>query len=160
MVRMMKQFMDTLRERLLEDQGRSHKTHYTIDPIFMVQKQVRVYGLDMSFTDDWVWLYTDDHEEVTDEEKLKELWSSYDRHNTPKWAFLTGYYDEWVNIQPFFTTEAAEDYIRTQSHRHSEPLRVFVESAYRNPEWTELRKYIMIHYKGHRYDHLNEEENV
>jgi hypothetical protein len=44
----------------------------------------------------------------------------------------------YVNIQPFFTEKAAQEYINANRHNLVEP-RIYVESGYRNYEWQAVR---------------------
>lgn len=44
--------------------------------------------------------------------------------------------------QAFFIRENAENYIRNNSHNLREPF-CYVESAYRNPEWQQIRKMLV-----------------
>lgn len=111
----------------------------TADPIFMVQEQVRVYGIDTDFDPTIAWLYEDDSVEVSEEEAgaLEVLYRK--SGSEPNGYRRVGYHQDWHNRQPFFTRAAAERYIRSNGHNHSGPLRIYVESAYRNPEWRSVR---------------------
>ncbi len=44
--------------------------------------------------------------------------------------------------QAFFIRKNAEDFIESQSHRLNNP-RIYVESAYRNPEWQQIRELLI-----------------
>lgn len=48
-------------------------------------------------------------------------------------------------MQPFFTRAGAEHYLEINGHnlRGPEPLRIFVESAYRNAEWQAIRALLL-----------------
>ena len=43
----------------------------------------------------------------------------------------------------FFTEAAANDYIHRNQKRHSEKLYVYVDSGHRNPEWQEIRNFLL-----------------
>src|SRR5574343_373070 len=43
----------------------------------------------------------------------------------------------------FFTHQAAEDWIKIHQKRHDESLYVFVESGWRNPEWQQVRNFLL-----------------
>lgn len=130
----------------------------TADPVFMVQQRRRVYGFDPVFDDGGhtVWLNDEGHEVPQDE--LETMWkedSDIDltTGSTPNTTTLgnwldaragdfnlteTAYQDFWDNVQPFFTKIGADQYIQANAHRMTDP-RVYVESAYRNPEWLAIR---------------------
>jgi hypothetical protein len=108
----------------------------TADPIFMVQQKKRVYGLQDDYGTDTVWLekggegaeLTSDEAQVVDDEggETEEV----------------GVLDLWENVQPFFTQKGAEEYLRINGHNLREP-RIYVESAFRNAEWQQLRAHLM-----------------
>ena len=122
----------------------SQDNRITAEPIFMVQERVRTTGFDTSYTDNIVWLWqTNDYEEITEQsdpkrfDELEDPWQ--DRGEAPEGYVRTGYVDRWLNLQPFFTEKAADAYIAKNHHRHG-PLRVYVDSAYRNEEWMLIRR--------------------
>lgn len=130
-------FSDIGRELLTQDNA------CTSDPIFMVQRHCRQYGFDPSYSDNVVWLYSDESIEV-DAEQAKALEDQYDlTGHEPDNRTRTSYQDSWENVQPFFTRAAAEGYIARNAHRLRGRLciepRIYVESGYRNEEWIALR---------------------
>lgn len=50
--------------------------------------------------------------------------------------------DHWMNVTPFFTSDAAEAFMALQGHNYFE-LRVYVASGYDNPEWRIVRDWLM-----------------
>lgn len=118
-------------------------------PIYTVQKQVRVTGFDTGYSDNVVWIDSD-HEIVRHEadrypdddgpshEDLECMHCAGDE--TPEGYTRTGYHDNWEMIEVFMTHSAANTFIQANRHRYSGKLRVYVESAHRNPELRELRR--------------------
>lgn len=113
----------------------------TADPIFLVQRCRRVYGIDTDYTDATTWIDDEAIEFAPDP-------SDPDRPTEPddEWLedhgyTLVGYHDQWENVQPFFTRRGAERYLYRNGHnlRGPEPPRVYVDSAYRNREWQAVR---------------------
>jgi len=141
----MREFLKQLQDELLADL--KDNDHFTAEPIFFVEKRVRIYGLDPLWVDDYVWLDTEEGEEITDPEEIA-LYEKTDRHlgELPDCIVKTGYVDMWVPVQPFFTRSAAQFYVDTKSHKHKEELRIYVDSAKgRNPQWQKIRDYFMNH---------------
>jgi len=106
----------------------------TSHPMFLVQEQVRDYGYDPRWGQSTCYLDEDGdeidvsaHENPEDDETLTE----------------TGYVDRWEYVTACFTRVAAQEYVDTQQHRHRGQLRVYVDSAYRNPEWQTLRAHLL-----------------
>ena len=128
---------------------RTQDNRITADPIFVVQEEKRVYGMDASYSDNIAWLHADECHEVDAKlaRRLEKLfWDSCEpktQKRIDERYTRTGYFDEWVNVQPFFTEDAADAYCDTQKHRHKGKLRVFADSAYRNPEWRAVRKFLL-----------------
>lgn len=111
-------------------------------PIYVVQRKRRVYGFDPDFGDEesTVWLHCDGPEATAEERKpLDEAFELY--NDVPSEWTRTSYQDTWEFVQPFFTEAGANEYIRLNKHNLGE-ARVFVESAYRNPEWQAVREYL------------------
>jgi hypothetical protein len=121
-------------------------------PIFLVQKKVRQDGMDMDFCDNCIWVNsTNDGEEVTDPaqiERLEQLdvqgYLSKEEDEEFSDYLKTGYVDRWETVQPFFTEIAAQQFINSNSRRHDPgALRIYVDSAYQNPEWQAVRNFLL-----------------
>lgn len=93
---------------------RTQDNRITADPIFLVQQQRRVYGVDHH--------YTDDFEEIDGE--------------------TVGYKTIWEFVTCCFTEAAADRYIAENAHNLTDP-RTYVASAYRNREWIAVRAMLM-----------------
>lgn len=124
----------------------------TSDPIFLVQKKVRQTGMDLDYCDRSIWLdCANDGDEVTDLEqieRLNELEEKYplsqEEKNELGDYLKTGYIDHWETVQPFFTEKAARQFVESNAHRYDpDSLRIYVDSAYRNPEWQAVRNFLL-----------------
>jgi len=127
----------------LEHELRTQDNCCTAHPIFMVQERRRQYGLDLDYCERRCFLYSDDSDIEVNEESDPVRFAAFRDgrfgDDDPEAWTETGYVDNWHNIQPFLTRAAAQEYIDTQHHRHR-PLQIYVDSAYRNPEWQLLRE--------------------
>lgn len=104
--------LDDLRE--MGERLRTQDNLATAHPIFLVEQQRRIYGVDSDHTDDFEWL---EGESV-------------------------GYTMIWEFVTCCFSQVAAQSYIDANRHNLKEP-RIYVASAYRNPEWIAVRKRLM-----------------
>ena len=135
---------------------RSQDNRCTAEPVYVVQQRRRLVGFDPIYTDtDHVWIsdgdvvsaetraamlqdFLKEREEgdkdldVEDDEAVDEA-LGLDK---------TAYVDQWEPVQSFFTERGADAYIQANRHNLKEP-RVYVDSAYRNPEWQAIRRYLM-----------------
>lgn len=115
--------VQALHKTLLDRLVRTQDNLFTADPVYVVQVYTRIYGMSDEYTDKYAFL-DDDQDEVPP--------------HTPG-ARMVYYEETWDFVQAFLTQSAADHYVATQGHRHSGALRVYVDSAHRNPEWRELR---------------------
>lgn len=115
----------------------SEDNRATAHPIFVVMQKREIPGVDPCFSFDYhVW--TQDGEQVEEEvEKLLDQIASLNGEIPAKYEKVwCRELDEWV--QPFFTEKGAESYIASNHHNLRKPF-IYVHSAYRNPEWQEVR---------------------
>ena len=139
---------------------RTQDNRITADPIFEVQEQKRIYGIDTDFDPKIAWMWPDEGEV---DSRLAELAESFyeERGYEPvatddgedEWTLSrgrgdalrrVGYHEYWEYVQPFFTEAAADQYIKENGHHHSGKLRVYAGSAFRNHEWQAIRAYLML----------------
>ena len=138
--------------------------HCTADPIFLVEKQVKTYGIDVEHDPQIAWLYGDDYTELPPEEyavaekyfqevgevpacildqtAYENALNCADESEHYSELLRVGYADHWQFVQCFFTKLAAEMFIENNKHRHHGKLRVYVDSAYRNHEWKAIREHL------------------
>ena len=137
---------DHMRHQLLTQDNRC-----TWHPIFLVEREVWIYGLDTGYTDDVAWIH--DGAAVDDEVSAKLEQAYWDDEDTCKIdddleinlddCERVGVYKYWEFMQPFFTHEAAQAFIDCHGEKYDGELRIMVDSAYRNPEWQFIRKMFM-----------------
>lgn len=154
-------FADFIKRLKYHHRGEGVSRHCTADPIFMVQQQATIYGLDDEYSeakivhfDDCEWSspqeYWDDldaegQEDLNnfcrgacdtdftelDEEAQWEVLADLDGHT------VCGIKKVWHYVNAHFTREAAEAFIRRKQHDYP-PLRVYVESMCYGWEYQEI----------------------
>ena len=110
---------------------------FTQDPIFVVERKRRFYGVDRDYADNTCWL-DDDYEEI----------DVNDEYFNEATCTETGYVDQWDTIQWFFTKKAAEEFIEWNSHRMFGETRITTESLRRNNEMIMVREFLLSVGKG------------
>jgi len=158
--------------RLKEDhRGEGVNRHYTADPIFLVQEEKRVWGMDTEYAEGTAYVEQDSgdyHEYEALQDYIKELDEDqvaalhhdaehvcderldalddddllYLLNHKGYSISLAGYVDRWEYVSAHFTMQAAEDYIRHNKYRHGK-LRVYVDSQYRCYEFNTIIKAIL-----------------
>ncbi|MBB3320957.1 hypothetical protein [Atlantibacter sp. RC6] len=135
--------------------------HHTADPIFMVQQQSKIYGLDDEYCESKIvhfdgceWDSPQAYWEDADEDERSELNSQaqslcehdfLDCEEDEQWQVLAdlddhtvcGIKKEWRHVNAHLTREAAEAFIRRKQHDYP-PLRVYVESMCYGWEYQEI----------------------
>lgn len=113
-------------------------------PVFMVQREELVSGLDPNHFDTIGWFHCDSDGLPEDDEEAAALEAAYDdTGEVPNDYYRCGYRYEWRNVQPFLTEEGAKEYIRINGHNLGIKTRIYVESGYRNAEWQFMRELIL-----------------
>lgn len=102
----------------------------TAEPIYTVQEKHRIYGVDSGYSDDHVWVDPNNETQECSED-------------TPG-AVRVGYVDKWMFVTAFLTLEAARQYRDNNAHRHPGGVRIYVASAYRNPEMIRVRRFLKL----------------
>ena len=140
---------EQLRERL-----HSQDNLATAEPLYCVQEEERIYGLDPDYADDspYVWSDWDEPELVYDsdaallaEEKVGKLpeVSCLGRVTLNERLYQKVFYaTRWKFVCAHFSRDAADQYIAENAHNLTRP-RVYVSSQYRCPEWIAVRKSLM-----------------
>jgi len=130
----------------MEENGeriRTQDNRITAEPMFLVQELRRVYGIDTDYDPKIAWLYADESVEVdADEAARLEATFQQDGNDSPEGFQRAGYHETWEFVTCMFTEGAADLYIAQMKHRHSGPLRTFVDCAYRNHEWNAVRDFL------------------
>lgn len=125
----------------------------TANPQFVVQKQVRIWGIGLDYTEDHAWIAHENDHEQADAETAKKLdcmrdETFYDELElkdedgyTVKWTRV-GYCDQWVFVTACMTRAGCEEYLRLNGHNLGK-TRIFVEGEVRNKEWATLRQHLL-----------------
>lgn len=137
----------------------------TADPLFVVQREQRVYGMDPMFGnyEDFIWIKNGDPEDFYESEDESELIKNLALEhpdepnptciNPEKFDYERSYYStHWEFVNAHFTERAALKHISENLHNLG-TARVYVTSQYRCPEWNAVRKFLM-----ERRDEGQEEE--
>lgn len=112
----------------------------TDQPIFIVQQKRRLYGLEDSYSDNFVWIdgesaYTDEERKTRDAERAED-------GEGPAEYRKCGYVDIWEFVTACFTEQGCKDYIARDGHNLREP-RIYAEGSYRNQEFRDVRNYLL-----------------
>jgi len=128
-----KKHLDTLAQVLANIETQDSRA--TAEPIYVVQQRKRIYGIDPMRTEYTTWIDELNGGEELTEEEAAELEAQYlETLDEPESYSRIGYVVQWEFVQPFFTEEAAQQYINANKHNLTDP-RIYVNSAYRNKEW-------------------------
>ncbi len=121
---------------------REQDNRSTDAPIFIVQKLVRVYGMDSEYSDKYVWVnpHEDYHEacgrlhDILDrrEDLLRSTFGYEKQYYTEKW--------EYVNGTSCFTEQGCKGYLARNDHNIRERTRIYADGSYRNNEFREVRQ--------------------
>lgn len=132
----------------LEHRLRTQDNHATAWPLYVVQEQERIYGLDPEYADamsTYIWQYRDDPEyfHETDDELRAEFPDEPHRDWEPFTVSVTMdgavwekifYASRWRFVCAHLTEDAADTYIAQNRHNLTNP-RVYVTSQHRCYEW-------------------------
>lgn len=132
---------------------RTQDNRITDAPLFIVQEQRRTYGFDTAYSEDIVWLDSENENAEADAEEHARLERLHDECGVDrghdegecvpgKWT-RTAYQDTWHFVTACFTEAGCNDYIRLNGHNHRGKLRVFADSSYRNEEFRAVRAFLM-----------------
>ncbi len=140
----------------------------TVDPIFVVEEEKFIYGVDPDFSSDgYVWVNQDslygDKIEATEEEAalLEEyvedpdkFWNNHpqndngcmlldsdDEFDPTEWEMVY-YIKQWVFVTACLTEAGCLEFINRDKHNHGN-MRIFAYGSYKNNEWHEVRKHFM-----------------
>lgn len=116
---------------------RTQDNRMTSHPVFVVEQQRQVWGVDTDYDNDgFEWL--DDEGLVIPSlaRRLEKL--SQKGGDTGKYRRL-GYRNYWEFVTACFTEQGCNDYLAANGHNLNE-TRIYVYSGFRNREWIELRE--------------------
>lgn len=127
----------------LAEQLQTQDNVCTASPNYCIQEHRMVFGTNEDYGGTIGWFEDDSsgHEpaEGRKEKALDRYYNRYDKE--PDGWTRCGYKREWQHTGiSFLTHEAAHAYVKSQNHRHTYEIRVYVESHYRNREMREVRR--------------------
>ena len=129
--------------RNLAQQLQTQDNAYTASPNYCIQERVLICGIDEDYGGKVGW-FAEEATEPLDEStrKYRALERYYDQHNKePDGWTRCGYEFSWrYTGMSFLTHEAAHAYVSQCGYRHDYPIRVYVDSHYRNHEMREVRR--------------------
>ena len=116
---------------------RTQDNRCTAHPAFQVRGLRRIYGMDLDYADEPVW--------IDNESDCIEVDPPEDPENPGDFIIKTGYQDHWEIIMVAFSEQACLDYIKHNGHRHGvyRELEVYADSFYRCPEMLAIREALM-----------------
>ena len=116
----------------------------TDNPLFAVQQNRRVYGLDEDYEAAHGWFHPDrDSFVVEGGPEFAELEAAWESGEEPKGGWRrVGFKDTWEFVTGCLTEQGCKDYIACNGHNLHEP-RIYAYGSYRNAEFIALRKWLM-----------------
>lgn len=129
---------------------RTQNNRITADPLFIVQQERKVWGMEEGYSDEFEWYHADLAETFLEEDAIEEVRArdsveldddeeiDLEDHGYRK-VFYTKY---WDFVTAHFTEKAAQRYLDQNAHNLSNP-RVYVTSQYRCDEWNRVRRFLM-----------------
>lgn len=125
--------------RLLADKEKN--SHFTADPMFTVQREVRVYWIEEGEGDGAIWLENGEHHDDAMSSRLerryKRGWPIPERFDRVE------YKTNWEFVDAYLTPQAAEERVAYMNRKGRDTYRTYVESGCRNGEWKAVQAYLM-----------------
>lgn len=124
------------RLELLVQRLNTQDNRATAHPIFIVQQEHRIYGMDPKLADSTtkcVWQFKWNSEDLY--ETLEDAMDCEGQDDEDDFEKIY-YVIEWRYVCAHFTEAAAQEYIRTNIHNLDNP-RIYVDSQYRCDEWND-----------------------
>lgn len=171
-------FLDRLKYHC---RGEGVNYHHTAEALFIVEKKVRIVGLDTNYTEDrcivdsedcqtyytmedFIEALDDDYLEYygLTEDKIGESFIDMDSYY--QWETLedcekltvTGYAENWEYVSAHFTKEAAERFILRKKHDYPAGLRVFVDAQIYCWEFNTIKNALMDGRICYNKEHTND----
>jgi hypothetical protein len=103
----------------------------TAHPLYVVQEQREIAGMDLKYAERWKW-HSEDHEYCYSDDEIQ---AAIQVDVEDEFGEAVSDCDEHVTVH--LTMKAAQRYLEENRHNLAKP-RIFVESQYRCHEWNEL----------------------
>jgi hypothetical protein len=131
--------------RDLAQKLRTQDNACTADPIYTAQEEVTVYGYEEDWGGDLEWFRDDDDHAAATPAQARRLEALYQSNGEARSGWIRTFSRKhWEIRETFLTLDAANEYIATRQRKHRGKLRLYVESAYRNPELRKLREQLLL----------------
>lgn len=125
----------------LGERIRTQGNRGTSNPIFVVEQEVMICGIDPVWGGEIAWLDFD-HSQIHDAEEVERLEQAYrDTGSEPDGFTRSGFVKRWEFVTACFTEQGCKDYLDANGHNLRNP-RIYVYSGYRNAEWIGLREWL------------------
>lgn len=115
----------------------------TAEPIFLVQRKEREFGIAPGYTDTFVWVDSESLEEVDSETAAIIEATLGEGEEVDARYYRVGYRERWEYVTTCFTEQAANQFIEDNRHNLGD-ARVYVDSGWRNPEWKAVRSALLV----------------
>ena len=127
----------------IQNQLLTQDNRATDAPIFIVQQQVREYGVDPDYgTAGHVWIDDYDSENVADEDEAADLDRREDAgEETDGWTKVH-YRERWDFVTACFTEQGCKDYLTINGH-NLKKTRIYADGSFRNEEFRAVRELLM-----------------
>lgn len=148
----------------LVERLRTQDNRWTAEPVFLVQSKESHGGMEPECADAVCWIDVDgDVASAEEHERFEKLHEDGDEEEELDGWTRTGVVSHWVTVQWFLTEASAQEYIERNGHRHGRngdgELRIYADSAYRNPELQLLRRVLPLIVEGWKTEHGEEINN-
>jgi hypothetical protein len=125
------------RLRQIGHQLRTQDNRCAANPIFQVRGLMRYYGIDPSWTDDPVWIDTEDGAVEVDPPE--------DPGNPGEFIIQVGYLDVWEVLMVAFTEEGCKKHLELNGHnyRRYRKVEIYADNIKRCPEMFAIREFLL-----------------
>lgn len=120
---------------------RTQDNRCTDQPLWVVFKKRRIYGIDSDYCDDRAWIDAEGKEADEKEADILDRWAARGDVDESKWR-RTGYIDIDVFVTACFTEQGCKDYIAANGHNLNQP-HIYADGSYRNREYRAVRDFLM-----------------
>lgn len=125
----------------------SQDNRCTAEPLYCVQEEERIWGMDGAYADDYEWYDPEMVETYTDDEAQSLLiesgeWDGEGEFDAELYGWRKVFYTKrWKFVSAHLTERAATLYVEQNRHNLKNP-RVYVTSQYRCHEWISVMEHL------------------
>lgn len=123
---------------------RTQDNRITADPLFVVEREEKVCGVNANYSDGYDWFNSDLQREA-EEEEIEILEAASDRYDSDEdiggWEKI-GYVKRWEFVTACFTEQGCKDYLKQNGHNVHGPTRIYAHGSFRNKEYQDVRNYL------------------